>query len=190
MVAELDHTWININSIHFKQVQTTKNTSGMASKQTSGSANTSGRCTLCNTETAKTCSGCLGAPVYDEATASRTPYCSPKCQREDWGRHKTECKQLQVRKSLRRAATVLKENLRQIRKNAYPLYGNVDRQDNGKIIVDTPDADKSNPSTHLQPFPEIPGDDQGRLDAVLLHCKGAEAMVYLCNLSRGLFDGT
>jgi MYND finger len=51
--------------------------------------------------------GCLEAPVYDECISTPMFYCSPVCQKADWGQHKSECRKLQARKTLGRAALLL-----------------------------------------------------------------------------------
>ncbi|KAK0750134.1 hypothetical protein B0T18DRAFT_366186 [Schizothecium vesticola] len=67
-----------------------------------------GRCAACSNEAASSCAGCLGAPAYGNGQPpQRTFYCTAQCQKAHWSTHKAECKLLQTRKLVFRAATVL-----------------------------------------------------------------------------------
>src|SRR5271170_3024558 len=80
----------------------------------------SGTCTRCQRPTMNRC-GCLGAPVYDGCVSKPTFYCSPGCQKADWCQHKSECRKLQARKTLGRAALLLQAIIYRIRLHASPL---------------------------------------------------------------------
>jgi hypothetical protein len=67
-----------------------------------------GRCAACSNEATSRCAGCLGAPAPgDGRPPQRTFYCTAQCQKTHWITHKAECKLLQTRKLVFRAATVL-----------------------------------------------------------------------------------
>ncbi|KAE8325446.1 hypothetical protein BDV39DRAFT_206984 [Aspergillus sergii] len=80
-----------------------------------------GICAHCQTPATKNCSGCRGAPEYGKVTPEPTFYCSSACQTQHWGEHKVKCKQLQARKSLSRAATLLQAILYRIRLHAHTI---------------------------------------------------------------------
>src|SRR5437773_1226042 len=151
-------------------------------------SSSSDRCACCQKASINNCGGCLGAPVYDHLSAKRTFYCDTKCQKADWDRHKTECKALQARKSLQRAAMVLQATMCRIRKNAYPLSVTSARYEGSKIVLDGPNINGESRPRRLQPFPAILENDRELLEAVLLRSSSAEAMVYLYSLTKELFD--
>src|SRR5687768_11477179 len=66
-----------------------------------------GRCAVCSNDATNSCAGRIDAPAYGNGQPQRTFYCNTQCQKADWSGHKAECKALQARKSLFRAATVL-----------------------------------------------------------------------------------
>ncbi|KAK0654959.1 hypothetical protein B0T16DRAFT_486650 [Cercophora newfieldiana] len=67
-----------------------------------------GSCSACSKEATNSCAGCLNAPAYDnEQAPHRTFYCGSQCQKAHWKTHKIECKLLQTRRAVHRAAAVL-----------------------------------------------------------------------------------
>jgi hypothetical protein len=86
-----------------------------------GSKTASGTCARCQRPIMNRYTGCLEAPVYDECISTPMFYCSPVCQKADWGQHKSECRKLQARKTLGRAALLLQAIIYRIRLHASPL---------------------------------------------------------------------
>ena len=76
-----------------------------------------------------------------------------------------------------------------IRKKAYPWSVTAVREEGGKIILEGPRVEEKNPLQRLQPFPAVLEDRSDLLEAVLMRCSSAEAMVYLYKLAGELFDG-
>jgi hypothetical protein len=86
-----------------------------------GSKRASGSCTRCQSPITRRCTGCLGAPVYDDCVPKPTSYCSQVCQKADWDQHKLECRKLQARKALDRAALLLQAIIYRIRLHTSPI---------------------------------------------------------------------
>ena len=164
-----------------------RNTAVNPMKQTTQSS-TGSPCACCQKATTNKCGGCLGAPAYGQSPAKRTFYCSTQCQKTDWSRHKAECKALQARKSLRRAAVVLQATLYRIRSNAYPLSVTSVRIDGTRIILDGPKTDETLPQP-LESFPSILDDGGEIWEAALMHLGSADAMIYLYNLAKEFLRG-
>ncbi|KAF1831122.1 hypothetical protein BDW02DRAFT_506022 [Decorospora gaudefroyi] len=72
-------------------------------------------CTHCRGPAARRCTGCLVAPDYDEKPSAPSFYCSIDCQKAEWPQHQTDCRKLQARKSLNRAASLLQAIVYKIR---------------------------------------------------------------------------
>ncbi|KAK5652639.1 hypothetical protein OQA88_10232 [Cercophora sp. LCS_1] len=66
-----------------------------------------GRCSSCSKEATNKCSGCLDAPSYGGEVPQQTAYCSAACQKTHWSAHKAQCKILQTRRCIHRAALFL-----------------------------------------------------------------------------------
>src|SRR5438034_4160023 len=64
----------------------------MLSDEDDGSRAVSWTCARCQSPTKNRCTGCLGAPIYEQCVSKSTFYCSQVCQRADWRQHKSECK--------------------------------------------------------------------------------------------------
>lgn len=157
----------------------------------------SGYCFRCCTYTARQCGGCSGAPAFDrDLPGARIFYCSSDCQRADWARHKRECQIMQARKSILRAATLLKAILVRIRKNAYPIQvASVERESDTTVTIVgslAPTGNEAGRSPHPQPLatsfdvfrkhPEL-------FKAVCLSEGGVEAFLYLYSVIRDMFLG-
>lgn len=146
-------------------------------------------CSRCSTPTSNRCGGCSGAPVYNHNPVPHTFYCSNDCQRAGWDRHKRECKALQARKSLVRAATILQEIMYRIRKNAYPITVSSVQHDAGRIAINSPEEEDPDRSPGLQPFPADLVKDADLLRPICLHACGVEAKIYLSSFVPDLLHG-
>jgi MYND finger len=156
----------------------------------------SGACAHCHKQSTKKCTGCLGAPIYGKATAV-TFYCSKDCQVADRLRHKSECRKLQARKSLARAAQLLQGIFYRIRMHAYPKQMDVVQFDSmyvegSTIYLPSPEARGvlQRPPT-LRQFPiSFEGDkDQSHVEAVLTYSGCTEVLLYLHNFAKALLGG-
>lgn len=59
----------------------------------------SGICARCRRPILYRCTRCLEARVYDECVLKPTFYCSPVCQKADWGQHKSQYRKLRLHAS-------------------------------------------------------------------------------------------
>jgi hypothetical protein len=125
------------------------------------------------------CTGCLEAPVYDECVSKSTFYCSPVCQKADWGQHKSECRKLQARKTLGRAALLLQAIIYRIRLYASPLQFKSVRIEGSIISLDGFQFDGLDTQRLLKPFLVCLDNDRSLLEAVLVYMGCTEAMMYL-----------
>ncbi|OJJ35841.1 hypothetical protein ASPWEDRAFT_183849 [Aspergillus wentii DTO 134E9] len=136
-------------------------------------------CAHCQNSTTKKCSGCSDAPRYDKETPQPTFYCSRVCQKSDWDRHKTNCKRLQTRKTLSRAASFLQAIFYRIRLHAYPLQFTTVRAVGSTVYLEGYKGEVSRLQRQLTPFSADVKGGQDILDAALVYIGCSEAMVYL-----------
>ena len=149
----------------------------------------SGTCTRCQRPTTNRCTGCLGAPVYDECVSKPTFYCSPGCQKADWRQHKSECRKLQARKTLGRAALLLQAIIYRIRLHASPLRFKSARIEGSIIYLEGFQVDILDTQRQLKPFPVCLNGDRSPLEAVLVYMGCMEAMMYLHSFAKELLVG-
>jgi hypothetical protein len=149
----------------------------------------SGTCTRCQRPTMKRCTGCLGAPAYDECVSKPTFYCSPGCQKADWSQHKSECGKLQARKTLGRAALLLQAIIYRIRLHASPLRFKSARIEGSVIYLEGFQFDGLDTQRQLKPFPVSLDDDRRPFEAVLVYMGCMEAMMYLHSFAKELLTG-
>ncbi|BAE64262.1 unnamed protein product [Aspergillus oryzae RIB40] len=150
-----------------------------------------GICAHCQTPATKRCSGCRGAAEYDKVTPEPTFYCSSACQTQHWGEHKVKCKQLQARKSLSRAATLLQAILYRIRLHAHIFQFATAHIDGSKVTLDDIQNDKSKA---YQPLKAVwmnikSGDYQRVFDAIIMMNACAEAVMFLYGFIRPILSG-
>jgi hypothetical protein len=137
----------------------------------------------------KRCTGCLEAPVYDECVSKPTFYCSQVCQKTDWDQHKLECRKLQARKTLDRAALLLKAIIYRIRLHASPIQFKSVRIKGSNISLDGFQHDGLDTQRQLKPFPVCLGDNRSLFEAVLVFMGCMEAMMYLHSFAQELLAG-
>jgi hypothetical protein len=122
---------------------------------------------------------CLETPVYDECVSKPTFYCSPVCQKADWGQHKSECRKLQARKTLVRAALLLQAIIYRIRLHASPLRFKSVRIEGSIIFLNGFQFDGLDTQRQLNPFPGCLDGDRSLFEAVLVDMGCMEAMMYV-----------
>jgi hypothetical protein len=154
-----------------------------------GSKTASGTCARCQRPTMNRCTGCLEAPVYDECVSKPTFYCSPLCQKADWGQHKSECRKLQARKALGRAALLLQAIIYRIRLHASPLQFKSMRIEGSIISLDGFQVNGLDTQRLLKPFPVCLDGDKSLFEAVLVYMGCMEAMMYLHSFTEELLAG-
>ncbi len=73
-----------------------------------------------------------------------------------------------------------------IREKAYPLSVTTVREEDEKIILDSPEVEEKNLPQRLQPLPAILEDRSELLESVLMHLSSVEAIAYLYTLTGEL----
>ncbi len=150
---------------------------------------TYGNCACCRRSTTNRCTGCLESPLYDESTLKPTYYCGLACQRAAWDEHKAQCRKLQVRKSLHRAALLLQAIMYKIRLYASPLRFKSVRVQSSTIYLDQFQFDVTAGQQYLKPFPASLDVEESLFDAVLVYMGCTEAMMYLYSFAKEFLAG-
>jgi hypothetical protein len=132
------------------------------------------------------CAGCLEAPVYDECVFKPTFYCSQVCQKADWDQHKLDCRKLQARRALDRAALLLQAIIYRIRLHASPIQFKSVRIEGSNIFLDGFQFDVLDTQRQSKPFPACLGDNRSLFEAALVHMWCMEAVMYLHIFAREL----
>ncbi|OJJ29988.1 hypothetical protein ASPWEDRAFT_73356 [Aspergillus wentii DTO 134E9] len=149
-------------------------------------------CARCQKPATTRCTGCVDAPVYEEILSKNTFYCSAACQKEDWDSHKTTCKALKARKTLKRAASLLQEIFYAIREQANMLRYSVAKCTGSIVHLSGDQYGGGCPEQRLMPFSGITmtGDfDKDVYNGVLAYASCVEVMVYLCGFAKELLFG-
>lgn len=133
------------------------------------------------------CSGCIGAPEYESGDGPNTAYCDRDCQREHWNSHKAQCKMLQQRKKLLRAAKILKAALLTYREATYDVDLTGVHYKNGVLLLH---QNQRSISTRAKrgPFPNHLVANTQHKEAVLAHNSCTTAMALLGRLTRKLLQ--
>jgi hypothetical protein len=160
----------------------------MVISEENGSNLASRYCVRCHSPTINRCTGCLGAPAYNNCIPKPTFYCSLECQKADWRQHKLECRKLQARKTLERAALLLQAIIYRIRIHASPLHFQSARRE-GSVIYLEGGQPFAFGAQQLHSMPVCFEGDQSSHEAVSVYNGCMEAMVYLYSFAGYLFDG-
>ncbi|KAB8262947.1 hypothetical protein BDV32DRAFT_147123 [Aspergillus pseudonomiae] len=154
------------------------------------SSSTTGNCAHCQSPATKRCSGCSGAPEYDDEIPEATLYCSSACQTQDWVEHKVKCKQLQARKSLSRAANLLQAILYRIRLRAHGVTSATAHVDGSRVILCPAKEEQEEVYRPLGPLcVELMSGDQRAFDAIVMVSSCTEAVVYLFSFVQDILSG-
>ncbi|KAL1954223.1 hypothetical protein VTO42DRAFT_1503 [Malbranchea cinnamomea] len=138
----------------------------------------SGPCAHCAKPATKKCGGCLTSPSYNRDDPRPTFYCSAECQKSGWKDHKAECTRRQLRKSLARAAELLKDILYRIQLHATILRIKRLEVNGSTVTIYNAEVDQNAPYW-LVPL-DVPGEvDQTVYDAIVMHCACQDALAYL-----------
>jgi MYND finger len=149
----------------------------------------SGTFTRCQRPATNRCTGCLGAPVYDEYVSKPTFYCSPGYQKTDWSQHKSEYRKLQARKTFGRAALLLQAFIYSIRLHASPLRFKSVRIEGSIIYLERFQFGGLDTQRQLKPFPVCLDGDRSLFEAVLAYMECVEAMMCLHSFAKHLLVG-
>ncbi|KEQ63059.1 uncharacterized protein M437DRAFT_48047 [Aureobasidium melanogenum CBS 110374] len=98
--------------------------------------NNNKKCTNCGKMDAKAhCTGCRGAPEVDGTPQEGVRYCSKECQKAHWVHHRRGCRNMQARKALFRAGSLLQEMWYAIRRESYDNAVVRVQEINGDLVV-------------------------------------------------------
>lgn len=94
------------------------------------------KCTNCGHLDANAyCAGCHQAPNTDGTPHVNVRYCTRKCQKAHWPSHRTECKNLQARKALFRAAWLLQKIWYTVRRESFDNDLVSAEEVNGELLI-------------------------------------------------------
>lgn len=145
------------------------------------------RCASCGSDASTHCSGCVGAPDYESGDAANTAYCNRDCQKAHWSVHKARCKILQQRKTLLRAAQILKAALLTYREATYDIDLTGVHYEGGVLWLH---QNRRLASTRAKrgPFPNHLVANSQHKEAALAHNSCTTAMALLSQLTRTLLQ--
>lgn len=147
----------------------------------------SDRCASCQRPASTKCSGCLDAPVY-EKVSKPTFYCNKVCQQADWDHHKSDCRRLQERKKLQRAAILLQAIYHRIRIHASTMWFDKMVVNGSKVTLHGYRPGIVNTTRHLNPFQlSLDGcKDREAIEATLTFMGCMESLMYLYHFTNDL----
>ncbi|KAI4755233.1 hypothetical protein E4T52_12813 [Aureobasidium sp. EXF-3400] len=94
------------------------------------------KCTNCGNLNAKAhCAGCHQAPETDSTPHVNVRYCTRECQKAHWPSHRAECKNLQARKALFRAAWLLQKMWYAVRRESFDNCVTKAEEVNGELLI-------------------------------------------------------
>lgn len=143
------------------------------------------RCASCGSDASTRCAGCIGAPEYKSGDAANTIYCDRECQRAHWNTHKDQCKTLQQRKKLLRAAEILKATLLTYREATYDVELTGVHYKDGVLLLH---QNQRSITTRIKrgPFPNHLVANAQHKEAILAHNSCTTAMALLGRMTRKL----
>ncbi|KAI4846094.1 hypothetical protein E4T44_05252 [Aureobasidium sp. EXF-8845] len=134
-----------------------------------GHPNSERECTNCGNFNAKSyCAGCHQAPNTDGTPHLGVRYCSKECQKIHWPAHRLECKNLQTRKALFRAARLLQKMWYAVRRESFDNTVIGVEEVNGELLMHEGDY-------NLEPTKRVPGFYREFPDAIFKNEQDAEA---------------
>ncbi|KAG9689042.1 palmitoyltransferase akr1, partial [Aureobasidium melanogenum] len=93
-------------------------------------------CTNCGNLDAKAhCSGCHGAPEVDGTFQTGVRYCNKECQKAHWPHHRRGCKNMQDRKALFRAGSLLQKIWYMVRRESFDNCVVKAEEVNGELLI-------------------------------------------------------
>jgi hypothetical protein len=145
------------------------------------------QCTNCGNHNAKAyCAGCHQAPNTDGTPHVNVRYCTKECQKAHWPAHRLECKNLQARKALFRAARLLQKMWYTVRRESFDNCIVKAEEVNGELWIHEGDYDleptKRNPGFYRD-FPDAIFKNKQDADTCLnlLYCTDSLGHMYMVN---------
>ncbi|KAI5197489.1 hypothetical protein E4T39_07286 [Aureobasidium subglaciale] len=162
-------------------------------KQPASTPNERKRCNDCASSNAKAhCAGCYQAPNIDGTPQADVRYCSRDCQKAHWPTHGIECKNLQARKALFRAAWLLQKIWYAVRRESFDNCVVKAEEVDGELLIHEGDYDLEPTKREFGFYREFPDAIfKDELDAKtclnLLYC--TDSLSYMYMVSSWLLKG-
>ncbi|KAI5272559.1 Palmitoyltransferase akr1, ankyrin repeat-containing protein akr1 [Aureobasidium subglaciale] len=143
------------------------------------------RCTNCAKLNAKAhCAGCHQAPNMDGTPRTDVRYCSKQCQKTHWSAHRIECKNLQARKALFRAAWLLQKIWYAVRRESFDNCVVKAEEVDGELLIHEGDYSLEPTKRDLgfyREFPDAIFKDKQDADTCLnlLYCTDSLSHMYM-----------
>jgi len=145
------------------------------------------KCVNCgNLDANAHCAGCHQAPNTDGTSHVSVRYCTRECQKAHWVSHRTECKNLQARKALFRAAWLLQKIWYTVRRESFDNDLVSAEEVNGELLIHEGNYDLKSTKRENGFYREFPDaifknkqDAEASLN--LLYCTDSVSHMYMVN---------
>ena len=132
------------------------------------------------------CAGCHQAPNTDGSPHVSARYCTNECQKAHWPSHRAECKNLQARKALFRAAWLLQKIWYTVRRESFDNDLVSAEEVNGELLIREGNYDvESTKRKHgfYREFPDaiFKNKQDGETCLNLLYCTDSLSHMYMVN---------
>jgi hypothetical protein len=144
-------------------------------------------CVQCHGPANERCSGCLGARSYGKSKPDVTFYCGPVCQKTHWDQHKPECKMLQDRITLSRAASLLQATMYRICMQASYISFTGVRVEGNTIHLHEYNGFLSR-TPNMQPLVVGSNVAQDVIEAISVHLASEKALIFLHDFAKELLS--
>jgi hypothetical protein len=116
-------------------------------------------CANCGSTAATSyCSGCRDAPTTAGLAQDTAVYCGKECQKAHWPQHLKECRNLQARRSLFRAAGLLQKTWSAVRRASFYDCPVKAEEVNGELVIHEGDWDAATTKRKGGFYREFPED--------------------------------
>lgn len=146
-------------------------------------------CAHCDKEAKLICNGCIGAPDGTGSRVKKTLYCDPICQKADWGKHKTSCRDAKSRKILERTALTAQDLFYKFSRMVFKWnIGRVEKLGNLWMIHHHDTAGTRRNA--LVPFPTSIFSDSREQEAILSHLMCNSAVAHMGPIVKNMLKGS
>jgi hypothetical protein len=145
------------------------------------------KCTNCGNHNANAyCAGCRQAPNTDGTSHVNVRYCTKECQKAHWPSHRIECKNLQARKALFRAARLLQKMWYAVRRESFDNCVVKAEEVDGELLIHEGNYDLEPTKRKYGFYREVPDAIfKNKQDAEtclnLLYCTDSVSHMYMVN---------
>ncbi|THV81311.1 hypothetical protein D6D29_05474 [Aureobasidium pullulans] len=145
------------------------------------------KCTNCGNFNAKAhCAGCHKAPNIDGTPRIDVRYCTRECQKAHWSAHRVECKNLQARKALFRAAWLMQKIWHTVRRESFDNCVVKSEQIDGELLIHEGDYNLEPTKREAGFYREFPdhifeNEQDAESCLNLLYCTDSLSHMYMIN---------